>query len=468
MATKFVVRGSHKTLDSNYACAARDVQLGKYAVVEIDSTGTTTRQSTYDASERAALEKELREFRGSVFVDTRKDAGLLPLSHEEHFKPVDLALMRRIKSPEELRELEALHAKTVSCLKGESSSVFRSAEQEMEGWKAAFVQRKGQGFIEYRGGFMTPTGLKSDLTRVVATNADWEERLKRVHRGLDAVEANLKEGATFRGLNEIFMKHMDPEKDAVFGDVVHFTGTEANENAAVGAGPDSTLRENDFVTVGTVVGKVGGRGHAIVYRSALSTRRKPPERSSVFSPSGPPAESIRAMDTLGWSRLPAGQSIQPPRLAQASLDAEAEEQRRAAEEANRAAFTAGQLTDVGQPPRFADLEDPELISREEWGKGRLRSPYPVINDNATRVNVTEAQVQDGYLRDVHTRLGPSLEYMRHHARRRANYQTWTEGWTNRPREEDVESDSESSSSSAEWAEEMQRILNQEEMQSEEE
>lgn len=451
MASKFVVRGSHKTLDSNYACAARDVQLGKYAVVEIDSTGTTTRQSTYDASERAALEKELREFRGSVFVDTRKDAGLLPLSHEEHFKPVDLALMRRIKSPEELRELEALHAKTVSCLKGESSSVFRSAEQEMEGWKAAFVQRKGHGFIEYRGGFMTPTGLKSDLTRVVATNADWEERLKRVHSGLDAVEANLKEGATFRGLNEIFMKHMDPEKDAVFGDMVHFTGTEANENAAVGAGPDSTLRENDFVTVGTVVGKVGGRGHAIVYRSALgitSPLRQP--RSSSLSPSGPPAPVIGLMNNMGGN-VSAGQPIQAPsNVAQMALNVEAEAQRRAdaeaarqAEEAIWDAFRPGQLADIGQPPPFAELVGTgDIISREEWAKRRLRSVYPVIDDGAARVTVTKAQVETGYLRNLHTQLEPSIEYMMRHAQRRANY----ERWTNPPRS--VESDSGSSSTSA--------------------
>ena len=72
----------------------------------------------------------------------------------------------------------------------------------------------------------------------------------------------LRPGAKVDDLDRAFMSHMDPDKDVVYGSVVHHTGFESHEDSL----PLDRLERYDFLTIGVAVGD--GKETALLYRGA--------------------------------------------------------------------------------------------------------------------------------------------------------------------------------------------------------
>ena len=259
-----VVRGSYRGTDPTYACTAHDTQQGRYLLLEVEG-GKVSKRTVVPASDRRGVENAMQSYRGSVYVDKRTDAGLLPLTAPAHAREADLASMRRAKSDEELDALRGLSRDTIHLLNAPkvSASTFRGAAART-GNKSGFEVTRKHGFTQYRGGIMDGKGRVSDLTRVDAHTPEWEARLARVDRGLQAVYRAITPGAKVADLDRIFVENLDSEKDVVYGSVVHHTGFESHEDSL----PLHTVDKYDFLTVGAAVGD--GKETALIYRNAVA------------------------------------------------------------------------------------------------------------------------------------------------------------------------------------------------------
>ena len=207
----------------------------------------------------------MRTFKGTVHVDHRTDKNLLPLTVPETAQLLDLKVFRRAKSDDEIEELTKAFRATHALLHGNEKpdkDTFRgSAASESSYDRSAFTVTKAKGFTQYRGGVQTPSGLSTDLTRVVPNTLEWETRLQRVYKGLDDVKSRIVAGTATADLDRAFRAHLD-DTDVVYGRCIHDSGYEANE------GTHESLQEYDFVTVGAAVGD--GKETALVYRGAVS------------------------------------------------------------------------------------------------------------------------------------------------------------------------------------------------------
>ena len=220
MTSLIVVRGAYRGTDPTYACTAHDTQERRYLMLEVED-GKVNKRTVVPASDRHGVEEAMRTFRGSVYVDRRDDAGLLPLTAPENAREADLASFRRAKSDDELAALRRLSQTTLERLDDAkvSSSHFRGTASK-EGYKSGFEVMRKDGFTQYRGGLMDEKGRVSDLTRVVPHTPEWEARLERVEQGLQAVYRGLTPGAKVAELDKTFLAHLDQNKDIVYGSVV--------------------------------------------------------------------------------------------------------------------------------------------------------------------------------------------------------------------------------------------------------
>lgn len=268
-----VVRGSYRGTDPTYACASHNMSARNYAVIHVDGDGLVTGRTIVPFSERHALEKDMRTtFRGStVMVDMRESKDLLPLKAPESAQSLDFESVFRGKSSDELNALQDLSGSTRQVLEAMETgeNTFRGAAEVQQNQYASHTKH-AKGFTEYRGGFKDSLGRCSDLTHVVPHNSEWEQRMERVHRGLDAVQENLYAGADVSDLNSIFMEHVDEDKDVIYGDVVHHTGFKSHEDYSL-----KTVKDGDFLTLGVMV--EGGGERAIMYRSGHAIQGGPEE-----------------------------------------------------------------------------------------------------------------------------------------------------------------------------------------------
>ncbi len=260
-----LVRGSKNDLNSTYACVANDNVPNRYTILQMEEDRVVDRQ-VYGAARRKELEGFLEEVARDnvVEVDTRESSDLLPFDAPSNAKPADLGLYRRAKSDREIEELDKLSALTFKQIQlTEKESEFRGAmnDDDLGKLKTAYSVTKKPGFVEYRGGFKSATGLVTELSRIEPRTTEWRERMDRVYAGLDAVEREMQVGSTVADLNQTFMKHVNNQKDRVYGNVLHSTGYDAYEEEV----KIEEIRPYDYLTLGIVVGD--GKNAAVVYRS---------------------------------------------------------------------------------------------------------------------------------------------------------------------------------------------------------
>ena len=180
---------------------------------------------------RSEVEKYTKEnnFKGTVFVDQRKDSNLLPLSVGNHCIKTDVNEYRRAKSDEEADALLNLSRRTLQVLQmADSEKSFRGAIKHKENGipsnlKPAFQRTETKGFIQYRAGLQDEYGRVSDHTRIVPKTPEWADRLDRAYRGLYEVASMAKPGVSVAQLNNTFIKYMKPT-DTVYGNVVRHVG----------------------------------------------------------------------------------------------------------------------------------------------------------------------------------------------------------------------------------------------------
>ena len=259
-----VVRGAYRGTDPTYACLTHDVREGHYGSFEI-LDGRVQNRTVYRASERAALERRMAEANAfdAVYVDGRDDARLLALTAPKHALPADLNLFRRAKSDGEMRVLRELGQLSRDSLDASSDGrTFRGATATgVTPYRAAHARVARDGFVEYRGGFQSPTGLFAELSRVEPTNDAFRGLLERTHRGLDAVQREMRVGASVDALTETFRAHLAPE-DRLYGRVLAHVGYEPEEADI----PLTHICEFDVLRLGATVG-LEGTPAARVYRS---------------------------------------------------------------------------------------------------------------------------------------------------------------------------------------------------------
>lgn len=299
----YVIRGARNNLDPTYACASHDKESGRYVALEVDTTQGRVVNRRIESS-RAAVEELASNYRG-VYMDTRDDSNLMEAPTVKNSIAADLDLIRRAKSDEELEDLRNLSAKTRAMLEeGMSESKFRGVANSL-GNRAYFKAHRGKGFTEYRGGMKDEHGRCSDLTRVVAHNAAWEERLARVNRGLDRVERAAQSGVSVKELDDTFRGCLDETKDGMVSSCIHPTGYESNEKFR----SFKSLADYDFVTIG--VGISDGKDTALIYRSTkeILPRKEvspPPPPSTVNSPPPSVTSSAPKLNVFRGTIVPTG------------------------------------------------------------------------------------------------------------------------------------------------------------------
>jgi len=257
-----------------------DNEERRYGLVEF-TDGRVTSRKTFTSAEKEEVERYLSDFRGSVYVDQRKDSSLLSLQVASDTQEVDFATFRRAKSDAELRALQSLTDRTFDALHstGEplSRGTFRGAEDAKGGMKSAFQKRKTAGFTEFRAGFQDKYGRCSELTRIEPLTEEWRSKMKRVYRGLAAVSERAESGAKVKDLEQVFLSHLDHSKDFVYGSVLHHTGYRGHEDDV----PIDVLKDYDFLTIGAHVGDKNNN-IATVYTSSKAVLPREEEKSSPY------------------------------------------------------------------------------------------------------------------------------------------------------------------------------------------
>jgi hypothetical protein len=197
------------------------------------------------------------EYRG-VIADARRAPDLLPMWIPESAEHrVDFSKYTGARSEAEkvrLSELAVLTSKTLErAAKGEVEN-FRGAASQY-GLASACVRTDAEGFTQYRGGFQDDLGRCVDLTRVTPKTPEWTERLNRVYRGMKAVEKLCSTpGVSVAKLNSVMCDHLDPTKDQLCSNAVHYTGFRGVEPCYL----NQSLQPHESVTIGVTIKAVDG------------------------------------------------------------------------------------------------------------------------------------------------------------------------------------------------------------------
>ena len=261
MSELLVVRGAtDNSLDPTFACASHSSMRNAYVAIEVDD-GNVVDRTLYRSSERVKLERQMNDAKyGSVLVDSRDDKKLLPLNAPSHAGALDIASIHRAKSDSEIHQLTTMGKHLYRAIHGASDSdTFRGAVDAQydtqNDTQSAFQRHECENcFIEYRGGMRHKNGITVELARVEPLNADWSNRMERVHRGMDAVHNELRVGASIDALNDTFMEHLDREQDVMYGSVMRHTGYNAWDPVPI----SGSLDKYDVVTLGVTISDTNG------------------------------------------------------------------------------------------------------------------------------------------------------------------------------------------------------------------
>jgi len=280
-----VVRGSYRGVDPYYSSLAQNAENGKIVTVELDDTGNVLQRQIFNASDSYVVEAMMEDptYKG-VIGDMRTDHGLVSLEFPQTARPLDLKeLQRSTKTPEIARTLQKMRNELTNAMQHSSDpNTFRGVLAEHnDAYKYAFRVEKYNGFVQYRGGLQdTSTGLTIENTEFEAKTPEWEARLQRAYRGLDAVAEYLYyrgAGATVESCNATFMEYMDDEKDFVYGDVVRLVGYGSPFEDEVGD-DIKTIRALD---VPAVVAHVGDQKEtARIYGGIYGKGNKKPQKKT--------------------------------------------------------------------------------------------------------------------------------------------------------------------------------------------
>ena len=276
----FVVRGSFRGIDPNFACAAHSGRSGLYAAVEVADGSVVSRTLT---SDRAQVEEMIKDpkFAG-VYLDRRTTKGLLPAIEDRHCQTLDFASFRQAKSDEEMTSLESLYSQAYrGATQSVDSQSFRGAVAQNDDTKAVFETHKHRGFVQYRGGLRDSKGRVAVVSHIAPNTPEWEARQKRVYRGLDAVLDQLSVGATQEMLETTFRGYLHAS-DHVHGPIVHHTGFEDRETTTL---PFRKAELYDTLKVEADVSD--GREVARIFRGFRALRVEPPETREKASPEEP-------------------------------------------------------------------------------------------------------------------------------------------------------------------------------------
>lgn len=262
MSELHVIKSKRSGFDANACCTANRPVEDSYVLLTFRG-GRLSDREVLPSKARADVESRMASFRGTVYADDRRDAGLLGLRVPHGTKPVDFAAFRRAKSDEEARALDNLYRKTTQILRdADDTSAFRGAGDSFG--KTAFVKTSRSGFTQYRGGIKDAHGRMSDLTRVEAKTPEWDARLKRVYRGLDYAQRHVHAGSTIDTVNAAFKAFLDPKRDVMYGDAVNHAGFEGHETVI----RDRDIREYDYMRSGVMIGDKDSGEVAAVFRGA--------------------------------------------------------------------------------------------------------------------------------------------------------------------------------------------------------
>ena len=255
MSTTFmaIARGSKNDIDPYSACLANEAATGKYVVLEVSGNHVSSRR-LFRSSERSVVEKIASEAsRGgtTVLYDMRKKSDILPLTIPRHADPLDFQGLVRARSEDEILRVQALSRKTFDLLHQDRVSnarSFRGVSEQSE-CDGTLEKRQMDGFVQYRAGMRDEKGLVSDLTRVVPQTPEWEQRMGRIYKGLQAVGEAAVVGASHWTLKSVMESHLDASKDQMLDMTpIRFTGFRGNEKLS--GHMDDTLRGDDVVTLG--------------------------------------------------------------------------------------------------------------------------------------------------------------------------------------------------------------------------
>lgn len=260
----YIVRGPQSghganTHDPVFSCMAHSTKSDRYLALEISEDGIS--RQIVDGS---AVTSISQNFRGTVHLDVRNDAGLMPLPSVGECVPIDdFSTFRRAKSDAEIADLDVMYADTRSRLDDDfvqCIDTFRGNETSME---SGFTKTEHNNFVQYRGGFRDRLGRSSDLTTVVPKTQEWEDRLDRVYQGLEAVEKHAGIGVSRSTLNNLFLSHMDPQ-DSVYGNVTNAVGWSLGEDGM----EFDTLNKYDYIMFGCAIAGPDDETPALVFRNA--------------------------------------------------------------------------------------------------------------------------------------------------------------------------------------------------------
>lgn len=272
--TLLVSRNGRSANDPTYCSIAHKNVPGEYTMVRLDGNGETTDRS--HTTSRSEVEKEMKSFRGTVLVDDRDDRSLMPLSVPDNAKPYDLSAIQRIKSDECIEAVERMARLTRQKLYAATEVDAKSFRGDSAASKpfprSAFLKTETAGFVQYRGGFQDDMGHCTDLTRVDAKTPEWDERLDRVYKGLDAIKSHCCEGVKEETIQRIFRAHLDPQQDEFVSGPIYSTGYKGIEDNV----KLSKLQSYDLLTLGAVIGNYRGETSTVLREVKEVKEYEPP------------------------------------------------------------------------------------------------------------------------------------------------------------------------------------------------
>ena len=278
VAEKLIVRGKFRGADPNFSGLMHSVSDNSVGIVDLVD-GCVAGRTTIPANDTASIARHVETvYQGTrVQVDDRDDADLVPLATNPKCEPLDFVKYRRAKSVDERDAVASLeeHARRLLQTDANEETAFRGTMSDEKGLESAYQVRHGNGFTEYRGCFRDARGMVSDLTEVKPDNEDWRYRCARADRAFRAVEDEIRVGASVKDIDDVFMGHLDLEKDVVYGSTLRHTGYLHHEDL-----PLDTLQPGDLYKVGAAIGDRQTGEVALFYRGSKFV----PEAASPGAP----------------------------------------------------------------------------------------------------------------------------------------------------------------------------------------
>ena len=271
-------------------------------MVRLNQNGETVDRS--HTTSRSEVEKEMKSFRGTVLVDDRNDRNLMPLTVPDNAKSYDMSHIQRIKSDECIEAVERMARLTRQKLYAATDVDAKSFRGDSGASKpfprSAFQKTETAGFVQYRGGFQDDMGHCTDLTRVEAKTQEWEDRLDRVYRGLDAIKSHCYDGVKEETIQRIFRAHLDPKMDQFVSGPIFSTGYKGIEDNV----KLEKLQTYDLLTLGAVIGNYRGETSTVLREVKQVTEYDPPrvkwEENAKAAPSTP-SPPLRTMPSTASS-----------------------------------------------------------------------------------------------------------------------------------------------------------------------